>query len=184
MSLNEPKNCYFITTMCRQHNHYFESVRAREILCNTLLNCNALHDADMLGYVIMPNHVHIVLRIADKERLIRYMHSFKTYSSAAIRQLLLMEDPVHALMLAYHKKRQKYKVWEDGYHYKEVITAGFLQQKLEYIHQNPLQEKWKLAVRPEDYRFSSAGYYYTGRQGVMEVVHYTRFFEPETRVIR
>ena len=37
-----------------------------------------------------------------------------------------------------------------------------VQQKLEYIHLNPLQEKWNLATRPEEYYWSSAKYYEIG----------------------
>ena len=37
-----------------------------------------------------------------------------------------------------------------------------IEQKLEYIHLNPLQEKWNLVNRPEDYKWSSAKFYETG----------------------
>ena len=52
------------------------------------------------------------------------------------------------------KKEQKYKVWQTGYHAKEIYSAKFAYQKLNYIHNNPVEEGF--ADAPEDYLYSSA----------------------------
>ena len=41
-------------------------------------------------------------------------------------------------------------------------SGAVFDQKLEYIHNSPLQEKWRLAEVQEGYRYSSAGVYLTG----------------------
>jgi putative transposase len=43
-----------------------------------------------------------------------------------------------------------------------LFTPAVIYQKLEYIHNNPLQEKWNLAKSPHEYKWSSAGFYETG----------------------
>jgi putative transposase len=58
-----------------------------------------------------------------------------------------------------HPEKQKHKVWEDGYNAKDVLSPEFLQQKMEYIHNNPCQPHWNLAERPEIYPWSSARFY-------------------------
>jgi hypothetical protein len=40
-----------------------------------------------------------------------------------------------------------------------LSTEIIIRQKLDYIYNNPVREKWKLAVFPEDYRWSSAAFY-------------------------
>jgi hypothetical protein len=45
----------------------------------------------------------------------------------------------------------------------------FLQQKMEYIHQNPVAKDWKLARDRSDYPYSSAGHYDYGRQSIIEI---------------
>ncbi len=55
------------------------------------------------------------------------------------------------------KRKQEYKVWQDGYHAEMIDTEKFLYQKLNYIHQNPVVDG--IVDRPEDYRFSSARNY-------------------------
>ncbi|MFM7859036.1 MAG: hypothetical protein ACKO96_45715 [Flammeovirgaceae bacterium] len=44
----------------------------------------------------------------------------------------------------------------------DVFSEKFVQQKMDYVHNNPCQPHWNLAPHPLDYRFSSAHYYETG----------------------
>jgi len=44
-----------------------------------------------------------------------------------------------------------------------VQTDRFFREKLNYIHNNPCQEKWRLAERPQDYKYSSAANYFLGK---------------------
>jgi putative transposase len=47
-----------------------------------------------------------------------------------------------------------------------------LEQKLNYIHNNPLNARWNLAKRPEDYYWSSARFYEMGRDDFGFLTHY------------
>ena len=67
------------------------------------------------------------------------------------------------------RNKQKYKVWEDGYLSKSVVTPGFLRQKLTYIHNNPVQPHWGLVDAPEDYIWSSASFYLNGESCIIPV---------------
>jgi len=55
------------------------------------------------------------------------------------------------------KRKQEYKVWQDGYHTEIIDTEKFLIQKLNDIHQNPVVDR--IVDKPEDYRFSLARHY-------------------------
>jgi hypothetical protein len=50
------------------------------------------------------------------------------------------------------------------------------EQKLDYIHNNPLQEKWNLAKSPEEYKWSSASFYHTGIDPFGILTHYMERF--------
>ena len=63
--------------------------------------------------------------------------------------------------------KQKYKVWEDGYFAENIFSPEFLTQKLDYIHNNPLQDHWRLAETPEDYPWSSARFYVRGEPALV-----------------
>ena len=58
---------------------------------------------------------------------------------------------------AHLKRKQQFKVWQDGYHAEHVYSNKFIKQKLNYIHQNPVVDK--IVTSAEDYIFSSARNY-------------------------
>jgi hypothetical protein len=58
-------------------------------------------------------------------------------------------------------------VWEAEYQAKNVFSPEFLVQKLEYVHQNPVQPHWHLAVSPEAYPWSSARFYVKGERALI-----------------
>jgi hypothetical protein len=60
-----------------------------------------------------------------------------------------------------------YKLWQDGNHPELLMSARFTQQKLDYIHENPVADE--IVDKPEEYRYSSARDYYSNRKGYLEV---------------
>lgn len=58
-------------------------------------------------------------------------------------------------------QNQQFAVWEADYQAKNVYSPAFLLEKLEYIHNNPLQPQWLLADVAERYPWSSARFYLT-----------------------
>jgi putative transposase len=54
----------------------------------------------------------------------------------------------------------------------DLFSPEVLEQKLNYIHLNPLQEKWNLVRRPEDYLYSSASFYELGKDNFNILTHY------------
>ena len=63
-------------------------------------------------------------------------------------------------------KHQKYHFWQSNYHPIELSTVGMAQQKLDYIHDNPVKEG--LVNEAFHYRYSSATDY-SGGKGVITV---------------
>jgi putative transposase len=68
---------------------------------------------------------------------------------------------------AHLKRGQKYKVWQDGNQAKIIYTPAFFYGKLNYIHNNPVEDM--IVNNPEDYLFSSARNY-VDMNNLMEVI--------------
>lgn len=132
------------------------------------------------GYVIMPNHVHVTIAfseggkdinkiIGDGKRFIGYeiINRLKANNKTA-----LLEQLSNAVNKSDRKRGKLYEFWEDSFDWKECIGHAFIEQKLNYMHQNPCAGKYNLAVNPEDYLHSSAKYYGTGEQGIYSVTNY------------
>ncbi|MBO9702122.1 MAG: hypothetical protein J7604_18075 [Sporocytophaga sp.] len=66
----------------------------------------------------------------------------------------------------YLKRIKNYKVWKDGSKAKGIETLSFMNQKLDYIHNNPVEDM--IVENPEDYLFSSARDY-CGRKGLVDI---------------
>ena len=63
------------------------------------------------------------------------------------------------------RKHQKYKFWEDEYHPVELYSSKVMDQKVDYVHENPVKEG--VVDKPEDYIYSSARDY-CGMNGLLE----------------
>ena len=70
------------------------------------------------------------------------------------------------------KRGKLHQVFEPSFDAKQCRRDAFINQKLNYMHNNPCTGTWNLAASPTDYPHSSALYYETGKQSVYEVVNY------------
>jgi REP element-mobilizing transposase RayT len=134
---------------------------------------------EILGYVIMPNHVHalIAFQPADKsintmigngKRFIAYDIVKRLKAANNIELLQVLADGVD---VADRRKGQLHKVYEGEVDIKHCYSYKFLKQKLDYMHSNPVSKKWSLVTDIIEYRHSSARFYETGKQGVYNVAH-------------
>ena len=67
---------------------------------------------------------------------------------------------------------RNYQVWERNALSVDLFTEEVFIQKLNYIHNNPVQLKWRLATFPEEYKFSSAKFYETGIDDFNFLTHF------------
>jgi putative transposase len=73
------------------------------------------------------------------------------------------EEPNLLAKFLVKKKDRLYQFWKRNTNFKNIYSAKFLLQKADYIHNNPIQPEWRLVEWPEDYLYSTAAYYLTGR---------------------
>ena len=69
-------------------------------------------------------------------------------------------------------KDRKYQIWERNSFSFVLWKNDTLLQKINYIHENQVREKWRLAETPEQYRFSSAAFYATGKSEFNFLTHF------------
>ncbi|MBC8045618.1 MAG: transposase [Fimbriimonadaceae bacterium] len=171
-------NCFFITTTCTEHLHLLPIGESYKIIYDNFDHYNKKYLADILGYVLMPNHFHFLIYFKQQNRLSDYLRDFKKYTSYQIRVEVEKNKPEIIEKLIFIRNKQKLKVWADRFYDEHIYTTAFLEQKLNYMHKNPLQEHWKLADKIEDYEHSSASYYINEIQRHQSVTHYLNYFDP------
>jgi len=106
------------------------------------------YDFYVIGYVVMPEHVHLLISEPERGPLASAVQAIK--QSVARR---LLGDSPH--------------FWQARYYDFNVWTKKKRIEKLKYIHRNPV--KRGLVEKPEGWRWSSFCNYATGEEGVVEV---------------
>lgn len=167
----DPAHLYFVTTTAAQRAHIFRRDLIKRILVDGLYHLHVVDRTELYAFVIMPNHIHFIVRCRADDPLKDMMRDFKANMSRLIVRQFQTERNQEALdflaTAVTRPDKQEFKVWEDGYNAKDVFTPDFLLQKMEYIHNNPLQPHWQLAERAEDYTWSSARFYLLDEPGLV-----------------
>lgn len=132
------------------------------------------------GYVIMPNHIHALIGFNNPtQSLNTIVGNGKRFMAYGIVQRLqasgnhkLLNELMAGVTAVDKSRKKRHQVFEPSFDIKLCATLRFINQKLDYIHNNPLAKKWSLADRDIDYAHSSALFYETGKQGTYPVTNF------------
>jgi putative transposase len=133
---------HFVTCSCYHRLAYLESPTARDLFEDALQKAHSRYRFDVIGYVVMPEHVHLLVSEPGRE---------------------LLSVALQGLKLSVVRRTTRPRFWQARYYDFNVQTEEKRLEKLNYIHWNPM--KRGLVDRPEDWRWSSYRYYQTGEQG-------------------
>lgn len=142
-----------------------ESVR---ILLDSWSHQRANDGLRIFGYVILENHLHFV---AQAPRLDKCLSSFKSFTAGRLIELLeahraeRLQDRLRLAKQA-HKRDREYQFRQEGSHAELICSEPVMRQKLDYMHQNPVQPGY--VDLPEHWRYSSARNY-LGLPGLIEI---------------
>ncbi len=114
------------------------------------------------GFVIMPNHLHILWEMMEMNGKEMPYASFNKFTSHQFLETLRIKDTSSLSDYIENDLERKHRFWQRDPLAVCMDSKETSEQKLDYTHSNPLQEHWNLASRPEDYKWSSARFYETG----------------------
>ena len=137
---------HFLTFSCYRRLPYLSAAGARDLFESALERIRRRYEFVVKGYVVMPEHVHLLVNEPRNQPL-----------AAAIK----------ALKLSVALRRRERPFWQARYFDFNVWTAEKVTKKLKYLHRNPVTRG--LVAGPEDWRWSSYRHYATGIEGVVEV---------------
>jgi putative transposase len=117
-----------------------------ELFADALERIRLRYHFVVAGYVVMPEHVHLL--VSEPRRA-------------------LLSRAIQALKLSVSMRSQERPFWQAHYYDFNVSTHEKFVEKLRYIHRNPIRRG--LAARPEDWKGSSFSHYQTGQRGTVEI---------------
>jgi len=112
------------------------------------------------GFVIMPNHLHIVWQMQSGIKRDNVQRDFLKFTSQRIKDRLKIHYPAVLSGLLVNAKDRKYQVWERNPLSVDLWSEKIMMQKIKYIHENPVRAG--LCIYPDEYKYSSASLYKTG----------------------
>jgi len=170
MSLHE---IYFWTDTIKDWRELLGDDRFKEIVIGCWQDLVKRKKIAIYGYVIMPNHLHVIWEMLEKNGKEMPHASFNKYTSHQFLEILRAESPAQVNQhIENDRPVRLHRFWQRDPLAVMMYSRKMMKQKLEYIHTNPLQEKWSLTGQPEDYRWSSANFYQTGIDEFGIVTHY------------
>jgi REP element-mobilizing transposase RayT len=179
-SLNNPDSIYFVTFATVYWIDVFTRQRYKNIIVESLQYCQAKKGLEIFAWCLMrnaaqTNHIHLIIRAKEGYNLSDILRDFKKFTASEVIKSMNTEaesrrEWVIWLFERAAKKNSRnttHQFWQQDNHAEELLTNHFKDQKLDYIHKNPVVEGW--VEEPEQYIYSSAKNY-AGQKGLIEVL--------------
>ena len=144
----------------------------KQIIIESVERRVALEQVTVYGFVIMPNHLHFIWQLHDGIIRSEFQRDFLKFTSRSILNFMRMHDDLLLKALEVKAADRNFQVWERNSLSIDLFTDKVFLQKLDYVHNNPVQPKWNLAILPEEYEWSSAAFYETGINRFPFLTHY------------
>jgi len=158
----------FFTATCLNWQPLLQSHDHKRIIIDSLSFLVNDKRIWLYGYVIMPNHVHIIW-CKQPEWLNKNVQQHFSKFTAQQLKFSLMNNSAELKNYKSTQNDRDYQFWERRPHKATLYNRNVLEQKLDYIHYNPV--KAGLCNLPEDYTYSSARYYLLNDDDAL-ITHY------------
>ena len=170
-TLVESKGIYFVTFTCHSWLPLIDITNSYTLVYKWF-DVLSGKGHSVVGYVIMPNHIHVLLYYAGGPQSLNTIigngKRFMAYGIVdcleSMKENWLLKRLHNAVKPKDKAKGQRHQVWEDSFDIKHCRTEKFILQKLNYMHWNPCTGKWKLADKPYNYLHSSSSFYELGKK--------------------
>jgi putative transposase len=161
-----PDHAHFVTCTIVEWLPVFTSQACCDILVKSLQHCRQRKGLKIYAWVILDTHFHAILAAPDLSSVLR---DLKSFTAREILQQLEVEGR-HWLLNQLHYFRgahrtNDYQVWQEGSHPQAIVTDHAMEQKIEYVQNNPVKRGWVTA--PEHWCYSSAREWLDGAQPLL-----------------
>ena len=144
----QANHLHFLTFSCYRRLPYLREPDACAVFESVLERVRTRHQFRIVGYVLMPEHVHLLMSEPELESLAQTVKVLKQETSKRL-------------------KGERKQFWHTRYYDFNVFTDEKEIEKLRYIHRNPVTRG--LVAEPGDWPWSSFRHYLTGIPGKVEI---------------
>ncbi len=155
---------YFYTSTIKSWKPLIHQYQFYSLLTESLSFLHKKNCIRVYGFVIMPNHIHLIWQLLRANGRESPAASFMKFTGHQFESHIRTKNPEDLQQYKVDWNTRKYNFWQPEPDWFLLLKEKTTLQKLNYIHMNPLQEKWSLVDDPGKYEYSSAKFYETGIQ--------------------
>jgi REP element-mobilizing transposase RayT len=148
---------YYITNVTYNRLKIFTKPSFIILIIDSLNYYRYQYSCKIIGYVIMPDHIHLLIWPREEKAVTGLMRDFKRFTSGRITRQAKVEGKAEWVDMfefaGSETGRAEYKVWQDSFWEQSIYTEKLLKQKLDYIHLNPVRAG--IVETATDYHYSS-----------------------------
>jgi putative transposase len=173
---NDQDKLYFVSFSVINWIDLFIRNEYKGIMIDSWKYCQAIKGLEIYGYCIMSSHIHMIIG-THGDKLENIMRDMKKHTSVALKTAI-EQHPAESrwewmlwmMKRAGRKNSQNvgFQLWQQDNHPVELFNLKILHQKLDYIHNNPVEAG--IVAHLEDYLYSSARDYYHGLPGLIDII--------------
>jgi len=157
---------HFITFSCYRRLPLLRSVRAKNLFVEVLARVRERYGFALVGFVVMPEHVHLLIGEPRKGTPSTVIQALKQSVSRGLRRK--RRAPANQLGLGFEDEREMpRRFWQLRFYDFNVWSLKKRVEKLHYMHMNPL--KRKLVAHPREWPWSSFSFYSTEKTGLIPI---------------
>ncbi len=166
---HNPEGVYFVSFAVQGWVDVFTRNDYKNILMDNLKFCQDYKGLEIFAWCVMTNHVHLVIRAKDGFRLPDILRDFKKFTSKAIVHAITnnIQESRKEWLLEQFITPEGFRFWQGDNKPIELWSNKVIDEKINYIHQNPVEDG--IVFRAEDYLYSSASDY-AGEKGLLDVI--------------
>ena len=157
-------NLHFITCSCYHRQRWLGSRRRRDLFLRVLEQVRQRYQFVVAGYVVMPEHIHLLIGEPEKGNPSRVMQAVKQgFARRVLRQMRKQRVSAQQELFAAEAEH----VWQHRFYDFNVWNERKRIEKLRYMHRNPVERG--LVAEPQQWAWSSFRSYAYGEAGAVRL---------------
>src|ERR1035437_8050072 len=159
---------HFITCSCYRRLPLFTSVRSKNSFVQILGQVRDRYGFSLVGYVVMPEHIHLLISEPARGTPSTVMQVLKQRVSRRLRRKPRKKVSTQQLRLSFPEVRPSLpQFWQPRFYDFNVWSQKKFVEKLQYMHMNPVKKK--LVAHPKDWPWSSFSFYTRKDPGLVRI---------------
>jgi putative transposase len=158
---------HFITFSCYRRLPLLQSKHARNIFVKELGNVRDKMEFRLIGYVVMPEHVHLLISEPNRGTPSDVLHRLKLCTSRRMRGGRRKASKAQLSLLLEERVSSLKAFWQPRFYDFNVYSDGKKKEKLNYMHANPVVRG--LVEHPKDWPWSSWSFYRKNETGMIRI---------------